>query len=105
MRKDAKRLAALMGLLANENRLLILCALLDGPLTVGELAEQVPDITGPAISQHLHKLREGGLIQAEKQAQYIRYSICDEHLRSLMDVLKQEYCSGKTDTPSDSCPE
>lgn len=93
MRKDAKKLSEMMGLLANENRLLLLCALLDGPQTVGELAEQVPDITGPAISQHLHKLRAGGLIQAEKQAQYVRYSICDPHLRTLMDLLKREYCS------------
>ncbi len=93
MRENAKRLAKLMGLLSNENRLLILCALLDGPRTVGELAEQVPDITAPALSQHLHKLRAGGMIQAEKQAQFVRYSICDVHLRSLMDLLKREYCT------------
>lgn len=93
MREDAKRLAELMGLLANENRLLILCALLDGPRTVGELAEQVPDITAPALSQHLHKLRDGGMVQAEKQAQFVRYSICDTHLYSLMDLLKREYCT------------
>lgn len=97
MRENAKRLAKMMGLLSNENRLLILCALLDGPRTVGELAEQVPDITASALSQHLHKLRAGGMIQAEKQAQFVRYSICDVHLRSLMDLLKREYCTGSGD--------
>lgn len=92
MREHAKQVAALMGQLANENRLLILCALLEGPMTVGELSEQVPDITAPALSQHLHKLRDAGLICSEKQAQYIHYSICDQRIRGLMDLLKREYC-------------
>lgn len=92
MREQAREIAKLMGQLANENRLLVLCALLEGPKTVGELAEEVPDISGPALSQHLHKLREGGLIRAEKHAQFVQYSIRDERLRSLMDVLKREYC-------------
>ena len=92
MRERAEKIAALMGQLANENRLLLLCALLDGPKTVGELAEQVPDISGPALSQHLHKLRDAGLVCSEKQAQFVRYAIADPHLHTLMDLLKQEYC-------------
>lgn len=93
LRQKAKDIAALMGQLANENRLLILCALLDGPKTVGQLSQQVPGITGPALSQHLHKLREGGLIDSEKQAQYVTYFIRDERLRDLMALLKREYCT------------
>lgn len=94
MRKSAKKVAALMGQMANENRLLILCALLEGPMTVGELAELVPDISGPALSQHLHRLRDAGLICSEKHAQFIRYSICDERIRGLIDLLRREYCTG-----------
>lgn len=93
LRQRAKEIAALMAQMANENRLLILCALLDGPKTVGQLSRQVPGITGPALSQHLHKLREGGLINSEKQAQYVTYFIQDERLRDLMEVLKQKYCT------------
>lgn len=93
MREHAKRVAALMGQLANENRLLILCALLEGPKTVGELRELVPDISAPALSQHLHKLRDAELIGAEKHSQYIRYSICDERIRGLIDLLKRDYCT------------
>lgn len=93
MREHAKRVAALMGQLANENRLLILCALLQGPKTVGELSEAVPDISAPALSQHLHKLRDAKLICSEKQAQFIRYSICDERIRDLMELLRRSYCS------------
>lgn len=94
MRNSAKKVAALMGQLANENRLLILCALLEGPMTVGELAEQVPDISGPALSQHLHRLRDAGLIGSEKHAQFIRYSISDERIRDVIDLLRREYCTG-----------
>ena len=72
--------------------LLILCALLERPMTVGELSAQVPHITGPALSQHLHRLREGGLVQAEKLGQYVRYAIRDPRLSALMEVLKREYC-------------
>lgn len=93
LREKAQSIAALMAQMANENRLLILCALLDGPQTVGELGEQVPNITGPALSQHLHKLKDGGLIQAEKHGQYVTYSIRDHRLQRLMEVLKDQYCT------------
>lgn len=94
MRRQAGEVAALMGQLANENRLLILCALMERPMTVGELAGCVPHITGPALSQHLHRLREGGLVKTEKLGQYVRCTIRDPRLTALMEVLKREYCGG-----------
>lgn len=93
MREHAKQVAKLMGQLANENRLLILEALLQGPMTVTELAEKVREISAPALSQHLHKLRDAGLICSEKKAQYIRYSICDQRIRGLIGFLHREYCT------------
>ena len=78
--------------LSDENRLLILCALLEKPMTVGELAGAVPGISGPALSQHLQKLRAGQLVQAQKEGQFVRYSIKDERLYALMALLKKEYC-------------
>lgn len=98
MREHAKKVAALMGQLANENRLLILCALLEGPKTVGELGTLVPDISAPALSQHLHKLRDAELICSEKQAHFIRYSIRDPRLRDLMDLLRRDYCTDLAQT-------
>lgn len=93
LQKKARDIASMMAQLANEHRLLILCALLDGPQTVGKLGEQVPHISAPALSQHLHKLKDGGLIQAEKQGQYVIYSIRDQRLHALIEVLKQQYCA------------
>lgn len=92
MREQAKAVAQLMGQLANENRLLILCALLEHPMTVGELAQQVPHITPSALSQHLQKLKGAGLIDGEKRGQYVRYSIRDQRLYAVMAVLKEQYC-------------
>ena len=92
MREQARKIAELMGQLANVNRLLILCALLEKPMTVGELAGTVPGISGPALSQHLQKLRAGQLVQAQKEGQFVRYSIKDERLYALMALLKKEYC-------------
>lgn len=92
MKEQAKVVAELMGQLANENRLLILCALLERPMTVGELAAQVPQITPSALSQHLQKLKGAGLIEGEKRGQYVRYSIRDQRLYAVMAVLKEQYC-------------
>ena len=45
MEEQAKKIAELLKLLANEHRLLILCALLKGRLTVGEIHQYTPNIT------------------------------------------------------------
>ena len=102
MREKAREIAELMRLMANENRLLILCALLEGPMTVSELSCEVKDISLSALSQHLQKLRASDLIASEKRGQYVTYSLKDQRLRSLIAVLKQEYCGeffGEIDRP------
>ncbi len=93
MLENAKLVAELLRLMANANRLMILCLLLEKPCTVTELAEQVQGITMSALSQHLQKLRQSNLIQAQKQGQYVWYSLKDERIRALMAVLKENYCN------------
>ena len=93
LQEQAKAVAALLGQLANENRLLILCALLEGPKTVGQLGEDVPHITGPAMSQHLQKLRTAGLVDSTKHGQFVEYQIADQRLYGLMERLKALYCA------------
>ena len=92
LQKKAQYVAQLLSVLSNENRLRILCELLERPMTVGELAEAVPNISAPALSQHLNKLRSVSFVASEKQGQYLRYSITDERLYGLMAYLKQEFC-------------
>lgn len=93
MEDEAARVAELLKLLANQHRLLALCAVVDGPKTVGDIAEHVPGISLPAISQHLSALRRAGILTAEKQGQHVIYSLADERITALLTVLQQQFCS------------
>jgi len=92
MEEKAKQLAELLKILANENRLLILCALIQGAKTVGEIGEYVPKITQSALSQHLNMLRTAGILESDKQGQNVTYSIADCRIQEILAVLKQHYC-------------
>ncbi len=99
--------AQLLKALGNEQRLLILCNLLDGPLSVGELNQRV-DLSQSALSQHLALLRELGLVETRREAQTIFYSLPDGPVVRVMAVLQDIYCAtgtepqddGDRDTPS-----
>lgn len=79
-------------MLANENRLLIFCALMQRPMTVGELANHVPNISQSALSQHLSLLKACGMLDFERSGQSIIYSISDHRVEELIHVLKKHYC-------------
>ena len=92
MREKAKQVADLLKVLANENRLLILCELLQEPMSVSALLEKL-EITQSGISQHLAILKSNGILDYEKKAQTIIYSVKDERIHKVMEVLKETYCS------------
>jgi ArsR family transcriptional regulator, virulence genes transcriptional regulator len=93
--KDLKRYAgdaaALLKALANEQRLSILCALLEGPLSVGQINEQL-ELSQSALSQHLAVLREGGWVATEKEAQTVYYSVPPGPVHQVLETLKKIYC-------------
>jgi DNA-binding transcriptional ArsR family regulator len=93
MKEKAKIIAELLKMLANENRLIILCRLIEGPKTVSELSEIIPDISQSAMSQHLALLRAHGILDYEKSGQNITYRIADERVEKIIDVLKAYYCT------------
>ncbi|WP_101698446.1 ArsR/SmtB family transcription factor [Clostridium minihomine] len=95
MEEKAKQIAELLKMLANENRLLILCQLIEGPKTVSKLAEKIPNITQSALSQHLALLKAHGILDFTKSGQSITYRIADERVEKVIDVLKQYYCEGE----------
>ena len=74
MLEHAAEAATLLRALGNEQRLCILCSLLDGPLSVGQINERV-DLSQSALSQHLAVLRENGLVETQKEAQTVYYSV------------------------------
>ena len=88
MEEQAKTIAELLKLLANEHRLLILCALIKGQLTVGDIHKCVPNITASALSQHLNQLKTAGILSSEKQGMNVIYQIQDERVIALMGVMK-----------------
>jgi DNA-binding transcriptional ArsR family regulator len=88
--------AQLLKALGNEQRLLILCHLLDGPLSVGELNQRI-ELSQSALSQHLALLRELGLVDTRREAQTIYYSLPDGPVVRVMALLQDIYCA--TGTP------
>ncbi|MCH3950576.1 MAG: metalloregulator ArsR/SmtB family transcription factor [Acidaminococcus sp.] len=93
MEEQAKEIAELLKLLANQYRLLIICALMDGSLTVGEIHSKVPNISLSALSQHLAQLRMAGILEAEKRGLNVFYQIKDRRLLPVLEALKEQYCS------------
>ena len=85
--------AGLLKALANEQRLMILCHLVQGPLSVGEINERVP-LSQSALSQHLAVLRESGIVSTTRYAQSVRYSLPSGVVTQLIGVLHKEYCEG-----------
>lgn len=92
MEEKAKQVAELLRILANENRLLILCALMESPMPVNKIAEFVPGITQSALSQHLTLLKTAGVLNSEKNGQNVYYSIADHRIEEVIKILKKNYC-------------
>ena len=81
-----------MKAVGNENRLMVLCALAEGGLSVGELLERV-DLSQSALSQHLAVLRREGLVSTRRKAQSIYYSLSSSTAGKLIEFLYKTYCA------------
>lgn len=91
MQAHAAEAAQLLKALGNEQRLMILCHLLDGPLSVGELNQRVA-LSQSALSQHLALLRELALVSTRREAQTIYYSLPDGPVVRVMALMQEIYC-------------
>lgn len=84
--------AALLRALANEQRLLILCHLsAASELSVSALGERMT-LSQSALSQHLARLREDGIVNFRREAQTLFYHIADGKAARLLAVLHEIYC-------------
>jgi ArsR family transcriptional regulator len=91
-RRQAGEAATLLKAMANEARLLVLCHLAEsGELSVGELVDRI-DLSQSALSQHLARLREEGLVATRKDAQTVFYSVCDPRAGQLLALLNDLFC-------------
>jgi DNA-binding transcriptional ArsR family regulator len=91
MRRHAADAAALLRALGNEQRLAILCRLVEGEATVGEL-QQGLDLAQSALSQHLARLRAAGVVATRREAQSIHYSLLPGPAHHIMQTLHAIYC-------------
>jgi DNA-binding transcriptional ArsR family regulator len=87
--EEASELLTAMG---NPKRLLILCNLLEGEISVNDLAERVT-LNQAALSQHLAKLRALRLVATRREAQHIYYRIASNEIYEIMAVLNKLYCN------------
>lgn len=94
LQNSAGEAAALLKVLANEKRLLILCTLTGGELSVSELNAQIR-MSQSALSQQLAVLRREGLVRTRRDAQTIYYSVVPSNAAQIIEVLRSLYCGGK----------
>ncbi len=91
LRAAAGQAVAALKVLANEQRLLLLCQLSQGEMCVSELEEAL-DIHQPTLSQQLGVLRTEGVVETRREGKNIYYSVADPALLEIVAVLYRLYC-------------
>lgn len=97
----AEEASSLLLAMSNPKRLLIMCNLLDGELSVNQLAELV-NLNQSALSQHLSKLRALKLVATRRAAQNIFYRLASKEVTEVLSVLNKLYCQS-TDGQKIAC--
>ena len=92
MRQAASQACSLMKVLANPDRLMILCQLSQGEKRVGEL-EELLGIVQPTLSQQLTVLREEKLVSTRREGKSIYYSVKSPQALAVIEALYQQFCS------------
>ena len=88
MRRELEDLTAgVCRALSDPKRLLILYALSERPRAVGELAELL-EVSSSNVSQHLALLRDRGLVDAERDANRVIYTLRDGRVVGALDTLR-----------------
>ena len=91
MQRNATDAVNLLKGLANESRLMIMCVLSEGEVSVGQLNQRIK-LSQSALSQHLAVLREQGLVQTRRESQTIYYRLADTAAMSIIERLHDVYC-------------
>lgn len=91
MQARAEEAADMLKALSNPQRLRVMCLLIDGEKTVGELNARI-DLSQSALSQHLAVLRDSGLVQTRREAQSVFYSVVAGPVHQIIETLHDIYC-------------
>ena len=91
LREAAEKAVGALKVLANEDRLLLLCQLSQGEMSVGDL-EAALDIHQPTLSQQLGVLRTEEIVNTRREGKRIFYSVADPNVMQVLEVLYRVYC-------------
>lgn len=91
LRRAADQAVGALKLLANVDRLLLLCQLSQGELCVSDLELRL-GIRQPTLSQQLGVLRNEGVVSTRREGKNIFYSVADPNLLEILAVLYRLYC-------------
>lgn len=92
MQAHADEAIAVLKAMASRNRLMLLCQLVQGERSVGELAQAL-DLAQSVVSQHLSLLRRDGVVHGRREAQSIYYRISDPRVQALMRTMFEQFCA------------
>lgn len=102
MSSNARDAASFLKGLANENRLMILCNLVEGEMNVRDLEARL-GIRQPTLSQQLTRLRNDGLVETRRESKSIYYSLASDEAREVIEHLFWLFCN-TSDTPASYRP-
>ena len=91
MAHNAEQAEQLLKIMANKNRLMILCSLLQGEMSVTQLNESIP-LAQSALSQNLAALRKAECVATRRDAQTIYYRLTDPKVEAILQQLYQLFC-------------
>jgi DNA-binding transcriptional ArsR family regulator len=86
----AADVADMLKMLANEQRLLLLCRLTQGEASVGELVD-MSNLAQSSVSQHLAKMRLSGIVSTRRDGTTIFYRLADSNVEALIDMLCERF--------------
>lgn len=91
MAEHATDAANLLRAMASEHRLMVLCSLVPGEMSVGQLLDKVP-LAQSALSQHLAVLRRERLVSTRRDGQTVYYGLKSGPALGVIKVLYDNYC-------------
>ena len=95
LQRNARAASALLTAMANESRLLLLCRISTGALSVGELVAGT-DLSQSAVSQHLAILRRDGIVTTRRAGKSVYYSVCSAAAVAVLETLYAKFCGSQT---------
>jgi DNA-binding transcriptional ArsR family regulator len=98
MEAKAEEAARLLATLAHPKRLLALCHMLQGEVSVGRLAEMV-QLSPTALSQHLARMRDLRLVETRRDGQTVFYRLASPEVAAILETLYRLYCAPAARAP------